>query len=111
MSGPLLGQSLESLEAWAVAEGQPAFRGRQLHEWLYRRGVHDVAAITVWPRAWRDNLRQRQEHEQRPSKPHGLPILCRTTSLALSTCSGPCALKVVFVVLQRIEHALLIGRE
>ncbi len=58
--GPLLGQSLEALEAWAVAEGQPSFRGRQLHEWLYRRGAHDVGAITVWPQAWRERLRERE---------------------------------------------------
>jgi 23S rRNA (adenine2503-C2)-methyltransferase len=60
VSGPLLGQSLAALEAWAVKEGQPSFRGRQLHEWLYRRGVHDVGAITVWPRGWREQLRERE---------------------------------------------------
>ena len=60
MSVPLLGQSLAALEAWAVSEGQPSFRGRQLHEWLYSRGVHDVAAITVLPQAWRDRLRERE---------------------------------------------------
>lgn len=60
MNVPLLGQSLAALEAWAVSEGQPSFRGRQLHEWLYSRGVHDVAAITVLPQAWRDRLRERE---------------------------------------------------
>ena len=60
VSVPLLGQSLAALEAWAVSEGQPSFRGRQLHEWLYGRGVHDVAAITVLPQAWRDRLRERE---------------------------------------------------
>ncbi|HJL69018.1 MAG TPA: 23S rRNA (adenine(2503)-C(2))-methyltransferase RlmN, partial [Prochlorococcaceae cyanobacterium Gl_MAG_24] len=30
----LLGRSAAQLEEWAVAEGQPAFRGRQLHDWL-----------------------------------------------------------------------------
>ena len=93
VSGPLLGQSLASLEAWAVAEGQPPFRGRQLHEWLYRRGVHDVAAITVWPRAWRDNLRQRQEHEGQPLigrlvEEHRRVAADGTTKLLLGTNDG-----------------------
>ena len=93
VSGPLLGQSLESLEAWAVAEGQPAFRGRQLHEWLYRRGVHDVAAITVWPRAWRDSLRQRQEQEGQPLigrlvEAHRRVAADGTTKLLLDTNDG-----------------------
>ena len=64
---PLLGRSLAELENWAVAEGQPSFRGRQIHEWIYRRGVHDLAAITVLPQAWRTSL---QEREARQGHPH-----------------------------------------
>ena len=65
VSAPLLGRSLAELEAWAVAEGQPPFRGRQLHEWLYRRGVHQLEAITVLPKAWRQSLQEREEREGR----------------------------------------------
>ncbi|MEB3167867.1 MAG: 23S rRNA (adenine(2503)-C(2))-methyltransferase RlmN [Cyanobium sp.] len=53
---PLLGRSLAELEHWALAQGQPAFRGRQLHGWIYERGARDLAAITVLPKAWRQQL-------------------------------------------------------
>jgi 23S rRNA (adenine2503-C2)-methyltransferase len=53
---PLLGQTREQLEAWAASQGQPAFRGRQLHDWLYSRGARSLEAITVLPMAWRASL-------------------------------------------------------
>ena len=31
--------------------GEPAFRGRQLFEWLWKHGVESYDAITVWPKA------------------------------------------------------------
>jgi 23S rRNA (adenine2503-C2)-methyltransferase len=93
VSAPLLGQSLAALESWAVAEGQPSFRGRQLHEWLYRRGVHDIAAISVWPQAWRDRLRERQEIEGesligRLVEEHRRVAADGTTKLLLGTSDG-----------------------
>ena len=93
VSTPLLGQSLASLESWAVAEGQPSFRGRQLHEWLYRRGVHDVAAITVWPQAWRDQLQQREAEAGKPligrlEEVHRRVATDGTTKLLLGTSDG-----------------------
>jgi len=53
---PLLGLGLSELEAWAQAQGQPAFRGRQLHDWLYARGARSLESITVFPKAWRQRL-------------------------------------------------------
>lgn len=53
---PLLGQSLAELTAWAVAHGQPAFRGQQLHSWLYQKGVTNLEQITVLPKRWRAEL-------------------------------------------------------
>ncbi len=53
---PLLGHGVAELEAWAQTQGQPAFRGRQLHDWLYNRGARSLAAITVLPKAWRQQL-------------------------------------------------------
>ena len=44
------------MEEWAVAQGQPAFRGRQLHEWLYEKGARSLEAITVLPKVWRKEL-------------------------------------------------------
>lgn len=92
VSTPLLGQSLAALESWAVAEGQPAFRGRQLHEWLYRRGVHDVGAITVWPQAWRERLREREAAGEaligRLEEVHRRVAADGTTKLLLGTRDG-----------------------
>ncbi|MFZ4565329.1 MAG: 23S rRNA (adenine(2503)-C(2))-methyltransferase RlmN [Prochlorococcaceae cyanobacterium] len=51
---PLLGLSQGELEQWAAAHGLPAFRGRQIHGWLYGRGVTDWRDITVLPAALRD---------------------------------------------------------
>ncbi|MEB3270064.1 MAG: 23S rRNA (adenine(2503)-C(2))-methyltransferase RlmN [Synechococcus sp.] len=56
MPRPLLGLGLPELQAWCVEQGQPAFRARQLHEWIYDRGARSLAAITVLPKAWRQQL-------------------------------------------------------
>lgn len=55
---PLLGLGVAELEAWAQAQGQPAFRGRQLHDWLYNRGACSLEAISVLPKAWRQQLKE-----------------------------------------------------
>ncbi len=54
----LLGLSILQLERWAVQQGQPAFRGRQLHDWLYAKGVADLEEITVLPKSWRSELKE-----------------------------------------------------
>jgi 23S rRNA (adenine2503-C2)-methyltransferase len=53
---PLLGMSLAELQAWCRSQGQPAFRAKQLHDWIYDRGVRSIEAITVLPKAWRQRL-------------------------------------------------------
>lgn len=53
---PLLGQSLAELTAWVQQQGQPAYRGKQLHQWLYERGARSLAEITVFPKQWRTEL-------------------------------------------------------
>ena len=35
----LLGLSSEKLEQFAIQEGEKAFRGRQIYEWIYQRGA------------------------------------------------------------------------
>ncbi len=56
VAGPLLGLGPTELEAWAEAQGQPAFRGRQLHDWIYAKGARNLEAITVLPKPWRQQL-------------------------------------------------------
>ena len=58
MSTALLGRSAADLEQWAVSQGQSAFRGRQLHDWLYAKGARDLNGITVLPKAWRAALQE-----------------------------------------------------
>ena len=53
---PLLGLSLAELQDWCQSQGQPAFRAKQLHEWIYARGARTLEAITVLPKAWRERL-------------------------------------------------------
>lgn len=53
---PLLGASNDELTAWVVQQGQPAFRGKQLHDWIYNKGVRSLADITAFPKQWRAEL-------------------------------------------------------
>ncbi|MEM9165316.1 MAG: 23S rRNA (adenine(2503)-C(2))-methyltransferase RlmN [Cyanobacteria bacterium P01_F01_bin.4] len=52
-NNPLLGMSLAQLTEWVEAQGQPAYRGKQLHQWIYQRGVRSLADITVFSKQWR----------------------------------------------------------
>jgi 23S rRNA (adenine2503-C2)-methyltransferase len=46
----LLAKSLEELTDWVKDQGQPAYRGKQLHQWLYEKGAHSLADISVFPK-------------------------------------------------------------
>jgi 23S rRNA (adenine2503-C2)-methyltransferase len=56
LSTPLLGASLTQLTEWVQQQGQPAYRGRQLHGWIYEKGARSFADITVFPKQWRETL-------------------------------------------------------
>ncbi len=51
-------QTAEELEAQFRAWGQPAYRVKQLLEWLYVHRATDWEAMTNLPKALRDELRQ-----------------------------------------------------
>ncbi|WP_414583498.1 23S rRNA (adenine(2503)-C(2))-methyltransferase RlmN [Scytonema sp. PCC 10023] len=53
---PLLGASVEELTAWVHDQGQPAYRGKQLHEWIYQKGVRSLSDISVFSKQWRAEL-------------------------------------------------------
>jgi 23S rRNA (adenine2503-C2)-methyltransferase len=55
-SAPLLGQSLAELTDWVQQQGQPAYRGKQLHEWIYQKGARSLTEISVFPKQWRTDL-------------------------------------------------------
>jgi 23S rRNA (adenine2503-C2)-methyltransferase len=57
MSRPnLFGMGRDALAALVAEKGEPAFRGRQLYAWLYRRRVRGVDAMANLPRAFRTAL-------------------------------------------------------
>ncbi len=56
ISTPLLGATLAELTAWVQQQGQPAYRGRQLHDWIYHKGVRSLEEISVFPKQWRSTL-------------------------------------------------------
>ena len=45
-----------ALEAWIEAQGWPAYRARQVWQWLYQHGVADTEAMTNVPKAMRAQL-------------------------------------------------------
>lgn len=53
---PLLGASLTELTQWVQQQGQPAYRGRQLHGWIYEKGTRSLSEISVFPKQWREAL-------------------------------------------------------
>ncbi len=53
---PLLGASLTELTQWVQQQGQPAYRGRQLHQWIYEKGARSLSEISVFPKQWREAL-------------------------------------------------------
>lgn len=53
---PLLGQSLAELTRWVQAQGQPAYRGKQLHQGLYAQYANSLMDISVFPKAWRSAM-------------------------------------------------------
>ena len=55
----LLGLNLNQLQDVAVENSEPAFRGRQLHKWIYEKGICDLQDITVLPKSWRNLLIQK----------------------------------------------------
>ena len=52
----LLGKSVAELTEWVQQQGQPAYRGKQLYQWLYHQGIRSVGEITVFPKTFRESL-------------------------------------------------------
>lgn len=53
---PLVGQSAEELTRLMLTLGERPFRGRQLAQWIYARGVLDFPSMTTLPLALRERL-------------------------------------------------------
>ena len=48
----LLGLGSHDLEEFAEDEGEKAFRGRQIHEWIYQKGAKNLEEITSRMKGW-----------------------------------------------------------
>jgi len=57
----LLGLNSEELRALVQEEGEPAYRGDQIAEWVYRRGAHTFQEMTNLPDALRVQLQRKYE--------------------------------------------------
>ena len=53
---PLLGRSLSQLTEWVESQGQPTYRGKQLYQWIYEKGVRSFEEMTSFPKKWRQEL-------------------------------------------------------
>lgn len=84
----LLGRSASDLEQWVVSQGQPSFRGRQLHDWLYTKGAKKLDSITVLPKIWREALKEQGVSIGRLSEVHRSVARDETTKLLLATHDG-----------------------
>ena len=58
---PLLGHTLDELKAIAVANGLPAFAGKQMAVWLYDKHVDTIEEMTNISKSNREKLAQRYE--------------------------------------------------
>ncbi len=85
---PLLGMGLAALQEWAGLQGQPTFRGKQLHDWIYARGARSLEEITVLPKAWREQLAAAGTGLGRSPLLHRSDARDGTTKLLLGTADG-----------------------
>src|SRR5690606_20080094 len=54
----LVGMTFEELEAFALSISQPAYRGRQIGEWIYKKRVFDFSGMTNLPAQLRAELKE-----------------------------------------------------
>ena len=85
---PLLGMGLAALQEWAGLQGQPAFRGKQLHDWIYAKGARSLEEVTVLPKAWREQLAAAGTGLGRSPLLHRSDARDGTTKLLLGTADG-----------------------
>jgi 23S rRNA (adenine2503-C2)-methyltransferase len=53
---PLLGATKAQLTDWVQKQEQPAYRGQQLHQWIYQKGARSLSDVTVFPKQWRETV-------------------------------------------------------
>ncbi|MDX2212531.1 MAG: 23S rRNA (adenine(2503)-C(2))-methyltransferase RlmN [Oculatellaceae cyanobacterium bins.114] len=75
LAKPLLGLSLAELTEWVQQQGQPAYRGKQLHQWIYQQGARSLTDISVFSKQWRSQVAEvaigRSQLHYRSAAPDG----------------------------------------
>ena len=84
----LLGLSSENLEDFALKEGEKAFRGRQIYEWIYQKGAKNLDSINVLPKKWRDSLQNKGIKIGRLDEIHRVVSEDSTLKLLMGTLDG-----------------------
>ena len=84
----LLGLSAEKLEEFAIQEGEKSFRGRQIYEWIYQKGVKNLDSITVLPKRWRHSLQNKGIKIGRLEKINRVVAEDSTLKLLMGTVDG-----------------------
>ncbi len=54
----ILGLTTAELQRFCVELGEPAYRGQQLAEWIYRKGTSDFSSMTNLPSTFRSKLNE-----------------------------------------------------
>ena len=67
---PLIGKSMEDLEAFSQSLGQELFRGRQLFDWIYRKNVYNFSEMSDLPISLREKLSGMPLHPLRMVNDH-----------------------------------------
>ena len=98
----LLGLSAHQLEEWAQNQGEKAFRGRQIYNWLYEKGVKDLDEITVLPKSWRVSLIEKGFRVGRLKEVKRLVSSDETIKLLLDTYDGESVETVGIPTLKRL---------
>ena len=84
----LLGLSSEKLQEFAIHEGEKAFRGRQIYEWIYQKGAKNLDSITVLPKKWRESLQNKGIKIGRLDEIHRVVAEDSTLKLLMGTSDG-----------------------
>ena len=53
---PIYGQTLDSLQQWLKSAGEPAFRAKQIMQWLYKKRAKAWDEMTNLPQSLRSTL-------------------------------------------------------
>ena len=53
---------MDELETWMKAEGQPAFRAKQVFQWLHEKYVASAEEMTNLPKSFREKLKEQYDY-------------------------------------------------